>query len=140
MIDMLFYNHPFYAIQPNGWLRAVSLHESSVHRREVRPSFHPVRRRPWAAHTESARPLLYVPSAWGEVVLWRFEFYCTGRGITESVKVASESERLGLEEVIQQVQSMMSIVTFAFGKADRCLVTSDDGTIVKEVVSYARTH
>jgi hypothetical protein len=78
-------------------------------------------------------------SAWGEIVLWRFEFYSTGQGITESVKVASESERLGLEEVIQQAQSMMSIVTFAFGKANRCLLTSDDGTIVKEVISYART-
>jgi hypothetical protein len=71
-------------------------------------------------------------------MLWCFEFYRTGQGRTESVKVSSESQRLGLEEAIQQAKSMMSVVTFAFGRADRCLLTSEDGTIAKEVVSYAR--
>ena len=33
---------------------------------------------------------------------------------------------------------MMSVVTFAFGRADRCLLTSEDGTIAKVVISYAK--
>jgi hypothetical protein len=71
---------------------------------------------------------------------WRFEFYSAGQGRKESVKVTSESERLSSEDVIQQAQAMMSAINFAFGKADRCLLTSDDGTVVKEVRYYAHTH
>jgi hypothetical protein len=72
-------------------------------------------------------------------MLWRFEFYSTRRELRDSVKVSSESERLGLDEAIRRAQSMMAVINFAFGKADRCLLTSADGTVVKEVRSYAKT-
>jgi hypothetical protein len=72
-------------------------------------------------------------------VLWRFEFYRIGQGTGESVEMASESSPLGLEEAIQQARSMMATVTFTFGKADRSLITSDDGIVVREIVGDALT-
>jgi hypothetical protein len=75
-------------------------------------------------------------------MLWSFDFYSVGGSGTcrGSETISPGSPQMGLKEAIQQARGMMTAITFTFGHANRCLLTSDDRSIVKEVISYERTH
>jgi hypothetical protein len=78
--------------------------------------------------------------AGSKTVLWRFEFYSVdGRGIRRgSETINPGAPPIPLNMAAQQARGMMTAITFTFGRANHCRLTSEDGTIVKELVSYAQ--
>jgi|HubBroStandDraft_1064217.scaffolds.fasta_scaffold242881_1 hypothetical protein len=73
-------------------------------------------------------------------MLWNYEFYSVDwnqirRG---SETISPGSPQMKLNEAVQQARAMMTALTFLFGTAERCRLTSEDETIVKEIVSYAQ--
>ncbi len=70
-------------------------------------------------------------------MLWHFEFY----------GVSSDGARIGgdkatdaspsIDRAIAQAQSTMQNATFPWGKANRCLIKSPDGSLLREVIADA---
>jgi hypothetical protein len=72
-------------------------------------------------------------------MLWHLEFYCIG---SDGKRIGGEKVTGGpssFDDAITKAKSMMRNVTFSFGKANICVIKSQDGSLVREVNADAPT-
>ena len=70
-------------------------------------------------------------------MLWHFDFYLVGQDGKRIGGENSTDASSSLDLAVAQAESMMENITHTFGKANRCLIKSQDGTIVREVIADA---
>lgn len=72
------------------------------------------------------------------MTLWDLEFYRTDADGVRSGGQKVTDGSASIDGAVFQAKSMMEHGIFSFGKANLCLIKSQDGTIVREVVNNAR--
>jgi hypothetical protein len=70
-------------------------------------------------------------------MFWHLEFYRINPDGTRTGGDLVNDASPSVELVIAQAKSMMQNITFSWGKANLCLVKSQDGRLVREVVANA---
>jgi hypothetical protein len=66
-------------------------------------------------------------------MIWQLEFYCVNSDGTRTGGDRVTDASKSLDQAAAQAESMMENVTFAFGKANLCVIKNQNGTPVREV-------